>query len=448
MTATQRAIPLPVRLVRRPRPLSPGILMVGAVLLIPALLWLGARPLSARFASPTAAIQSLTNLLAVVGFSALALNLVLGGRLPVMDRLFDGLDRLYRVHRLIGRAVIFLIAPHALWLIGSAAWSSGLPALRILLPSGRSVLFAGLAALVGLSVALYLTVFARLRHETFVWVQRSFGLIFLVGAYHAFSMGGTKAASRPLTLYLAGLAAAGLAAWVYRSLLGGRLARRHRYRVKAVNRPDVDVVELVLAPEGEPVRHDPGQFLFISLDHPAVSREPHPFSIASAPDALFLRIVVKAAGDYTDRLLAIEPGAEARIEGAYGRFSHHRFPNRKQVWIAGGIGVTPFLSMARSLEHQDYEVDFYYCTEDLARSYYLDEFYAIADQDPRFRVAAIRRDALGLITAQDILAASGDLAEKDILICGPPPMIRSLRQQLVEAGIPPERIHAEGFDFR
>jgi ferredoxin-NADP reductase len=109
------------------------------------------------------------------------------------------------------------------------------------------------------------------------------------------------------------------------------------------------------------------------------------------------------------------------------------------------VGVTPFLSMARSLDGKPYDIDFYYCTERADDAFFLDELFALADRSPRFRVIPIRRDSLGFITAEDIRAASGDPVKQDIFICGPPVMIASLRQQFAARGVPASQIHYEDF---
>ena len=90
----------------------------------------------------------------------------------------------------------------------------------------------------------------------------------------------------------------------------------------------------------------------------------HPFTISSAPHEDVVRVTVKALGDYTSRLQElIEPGMPAVIGGPHGRFSHWRGTER-QVWIAGGVGVAPFLSWLRALDGQlPHRVDFFYSAD-------------------------------------------------------------------------------------
>ena len=107
--------------------------------------------------------------------------------------------------------------------------------------------------------------------------------------------------------------------------------------------------------------------------------------------------------------------------------------------------MTPFLSMARSPIDDNYEIDLYYCTEDAEDAVFTQELLEISDRNPRFRIIFIRRASLGFITADDIRGVSGELTEQDIFICGPPLMIRNLRQQFTALGVRRSQIHSEDF---
>jgi predicted ferric reductase/mono/diheme cytochrome c family protein len=448
-----------------------GPLALAVVCAAPIVLWARSAPLESRFDGSFATLTSVAVLCALAGTSAFALNLVLGARLRFVEAFFGGLDRMYAAHRLNGQVAFVLLLGHAVLILSSRATVSRETALDLLGPGAGWTVFAGVLAFAALTVAILLTLFARLGHELFVYVQRSFGFIFLVATYHVFTTDGAADDSAALNVYLAALATLGLAAFAYRSLLGSVLVRRRRYRVRAVNRLDEFVTEIVMEPLGEPLEFDAGQFVFVNFRSPTLrerfrpfdlsvrrqvfsirpgeaSNQFHPFSITSAPHERTLRITVKAVGDYTRALRSLEEGAEAVVEGPYGSFSHHGLPRRKQVWLAGGIGVTPFLSMARSLRYaNEPTVDFYYCVEHAEEAHFLDELREVGARRNDFRVSLVPRDQVGFLTAERLASETDDLAEREILICGPPAMIDSLRSQLTAQGVPRERIHAEEFGF-
>jgi predicted ferric reductase len=305
-----------------------------------------------------------------------------------------------------------------------------------------------------MTVAIVVTLLVRVNHELFVYVQRSFGVVFLGATYHVFTSSGPRSDSRALNLYLVALATLGIAAFVYRSVFGNLLVRRRRYRVVGVNRLDENVTEFELEPRGESLPFAPGQFVFVCFHSPVLERQfrPllrnqfHPFSITSAPDEKTLRITVKAVGDYTRAMRLLEPGAEAVVEGPYGSFGAEA-KNERQVWIAGGIGVTPFLSMARSRNGGGPQVDFYYCVERAPEAHFVDELHSIARDRDGFRIELVPRETDGFLTGERLAAENEALASTDVLLCGPPAMIDSLRPQLLARGVARERFHAEEFGF-
>src|SRR3970040_78401 len=108
-------------------------------------------------------------------------------------------------------------------------------------------------------------------------------------------------------------------------------------------------------------KHRAGQFLFVRFPSEKDLNESHPFTISSAPSEDVLRLTIKASGNFTRDLFSnLKAGSDAVVEGAYGSFDY-RTGGGKQIWVAGGIGITPFLSFIRDLETDlGHDVDFYY----------------------------------------------------------------------------------------
>jgi predicted ferric reductase len=403
---------------------------------------------AAAFSSTAGSLRAVGQLAGMVGYVAFATNLVLGARIPAVERLFGALDRMYRFHRRLGASVAALLVVHVALMIGSQALLSPVAAVALVQPDSGWRVFAGVLAAAPFAVVLVLTLVPRLGHEAFVRVHRFLGVVFGIAALHALRVSAFAAESPVLKGYLFAVTGAGIAAWMYRSGLGRSLVRRHYYKVAEVRPLHPLVNEVTLTPLEEPLKFSPGQLVFIGIDDEAVTRELHPFSITSAPGEEELRLVVKAIGDYTTDLRNVAPGAWAMVEGPYGGFWHDSSKIRRQIWIAGGIGVTPFLSIARSFDPTDHEVDFYYATEDAESALFLDELFAIADQHPELRVIPFRADSLGFLTAQDVRAASGDLSDTHIFMCGPPAMMLSLATQFEDLGVPERQLHYEDFRLR
>lgn len=424
-----------------------------------------------RFRSVTASIVAVGVLFGLLGIAGFAANIILGARLPFAPRLLGGLERLYSVHRTNGRVAYLLVLLHVVFIATGRALESPDAALALFTFGSGPVIALGLAAFAGMTAAIAATLYARLTHETFVYVQRSFGFVFVLAAVHAFMTAGVKASSRPLTVYLALLALIAIAAFAYRSLFANLLVRRFDYSVTEVNKLDSSVVEIKMEPLDRPLVSRPGQFVFVTfyseafharfhpvsmaseggsaivILRPGDARDQfHPFSLTSTPADRHLSLVIKAVGDFTTALHVLEPGARARVEGPYGEFSFLDVRNRRQVWIAGGIGITPFLSMARSKPPDDFEITLFWGVNDRAQAYFAEELNAVAEELPGFSFHLVPEDEAGFISVASV-EEHVDLRSSDILIVGPPAMERSLREQFLAAGVSPDRIHSERFAF-
>ena len=422
-----------------------GWLVIAVIGLIPMIIWLSTVDFTVRFTGPAAILKSLANLSALTGTAVFSINMILAARTRFIERIMGEFDQMYRIHRTLGYAVPLLLIAHALLVTASKSIQSLAAGLILFTPAAGWNVFIGVLALIGLVIALLIPLLRGLSHEAFLIVHRFAGIMFLLGASHVLLVPVTWTLPVPLIVYLITLMGAGVLAFLYRSLLGYFSVRRYRYRIEQVNPLGNSAVELVLEPLSMALTYHSGQFVFVTIEDTPLPRETHPFSIASAPEDEKVRIVIKALGNYTSSLQKLQPEGTALLEGPYGGFSYTKIANKRQVWIAGGIGITPFLSMARSLGKAAYDIDFYYCTELADDAFYIDELYELSDQNLHLRVIPIRRDSLGLITAEDILGVSGELTQQDILICGPPIMIHSLRSQFMARGVAPNQIHYEDF---
>jgi predicted ferric reductase len=415
--------------------------VIAAVVVFPLVPWLMVGSLEDRF-SANATLKSVANLAAFFAVAAWAANLMLASRVRPIERAVGGLEQLYGLHRRLGVIVLVLATIHAVFLTLHAGGS----ALDLYLPSAGWSTFSGVVALVLLIGFVVASLVGRLSYQTFVLVQRLLGAAFVLGAFHAIAVRGTAASSLALTIYLACLTAAGVASLGYR-LIGARLGvGRHSYRVDAVRRLADDAVEIVMAPVARPLEFQAGQFLYATFHQDGIPRESHPFTIASAP-AGELRIAVKRFGDFTSLVMHLRPGAEAQLEGPFGSFHLSDDSVHAQTWIAGGIGITPFLSWARSLD-ASIPIDLYYCTPGAEQAHFLDELFDIADRYPRFRVIPIRKSSLGRLSVDDIEAVNPNVSNGHVFVCGPQVMIHNIRTGFAARGMSPHVIHSENFDFR
>jgi predicted ferric reductase len=404
-------------------------------------------------------IMYVGEIFATTAIVLLSCSLVLATRAPLLERFFGGLDRMYLWHRWSAVAGVVLLPLHS-----ALVTSAPDPYLNEL----GSVL--GQVALLGLVLLLLWALAPRLSavtrriptqvHRWFMQYQRWFtlhrltGLFVVAGLVHGALVDPVLRRSTILLGWYVAVAAVGTAAYVYRELFLRFFSRRwqYDYTVKAINRLDPRALEVMLAPTARPLPFLAGQFVFVRFGGSS-EWERHPFTVSSAPQERDLRLSIEALGDYTQYLsVTLQPGAPAIVSIAFGLFDY-RQGTREQVWIAGGIGITPFRSWIRAFpteQQMEFDIDLYYTVRSEDEALFLDEIRTAATQYPSFRphISYSQRD--GSLTMEHIVETSGGgtIVTKDVYMCGPSGMTESFQHSLRKLGVPPIHIHFEHFTFR
>jgi predicted ferric reductase len=433
-----------------------GPATIGALVVVQALLWSVARPAG----EPTP--RYLGQLLGAEAVLLLSIGLVLISTLPWIEEWFDGIDRAAIWHRRVAITGLILMVPHlmlssnpngtsvggALGLIGVLGLVT--LALWAILPRWQSVVPKPLRRLV--IAARDAPVLRDVRrifggYDRWRALHRSTGLFVAAGFAHGVLDGTPFDAAPVLRWSYVAVGGIGVGFYVYRELLARFFMSLHDYQVAAVRGIEDGLVEVSLRPIGKGVDFVAGQFAMVYLEAKDGWHR-HPFTISSAPDEGVVRFTVKALGDYTSRLRElIEPGMPAVIGGPHGRFTHWKGTDR-QVWIAGGVGVAPFLSWLRALDEDlPHRVDFFYSAP--GEPAFAPEIRKIADRYGSLHPHLINTSIDGRLTVARVLAdAGGDARGLSVFMCGPEPMLRSFQSGLQSAGVPSRRIHREFFDWR
>ncbi|MEK7102962.1 MAG: FAD-binding oxidoreductase, partial [Patescibacteria group bacterium] len=313
----------------------------------------------------------------------------------------------------------------------------------------------GKLALLVLFVILALTLYAykKLGHDRWKIVHKFIGLALALGVVHAFYVPGEVSVIPLLRYYLLLIGLVGISAFLWRTVFQMFKRNEYEYEFVSVNNLGAEIYEVVLRPLHKKISHMPGQFAFVRIIQGAYDKKSHPFTISSSPDDQYIRFSIKALGDYTKSLAAIASGTRCRIEGPFGRFTYSTTPETHQLWVAGGIGVTPFLSMARFFKDQGstmgYDIDMYYSGKSLEELVFLKELREIAAALKQgFRVHTFDSSKQGHLTAGIIAQEIKDVQGRDMFICGPMAMMDALSGQLVLLGLPSSKIHKEDFALR
>ena len=434
-----------------------GPVTIGALLAGYVLLWLVARPAH----EPTGAYVG--QLIGAMSVLLLSAALVLISSLPLVEEWFDGIDRAAIWHRRMAITGLVLLAVHiplasspihsrwggplgaiGVWgMVALAAWA--------ILPRWQSVVPGPLRATIkALKDAPVIRDVRKVFGGYDRWRQlhRLTGVFVAAGFFHGLLDGSMFPHSPVLRWTYVAAGGTGLAFYLYRELLARFFASLHDYEVHQVAAVGDGLVEVTLFPIGRPVTFVPGQFALLYIEAKDGWHR-HPFTIASAPAEGVLRVTVKALGDYTSRLEELlEPGMPAVVGGPHGRFNHAK-GTRDQVWIAGGVGIAPFLSWMRSLaEHPPPgQVDLFYAFTG-GPAPFADELVAIAAGSTSVRVHLVDSAVDGRLDVARVLGTSADPARLSAFMCGPEAMLRDFQRSLRAAGVKPRNIHREYFDWR
>jgi ferredoxin-NADP reductase len=184
----------------------------------------------------------------------------------------------------------------------------------------------------------------------------------------------------------------------------------------------------------------------------------HAFSIVSAPFEDEIAIATRMRDSAYKRALGSLPGgAPARLDGPFGSLTLHNKRARPAVFVAGGIGITPFVSILRQAAHDRLAQDLMllYTNRRPEDAAFLEELQGLERANGRFRLVATMTEMqgssrpwqgqTGLLDAETIAAATRSLPESIFYLAGPPGMVETLRRTLAEAGVDEDDIRAEEF---
>lgn len=412
---------------------------------------------------PRPLLDELSSGVALAATSMLLMEFVLSGRFRPISRR-TGIDATMRFHQLVARPVTVLLLIHP-FLYTTPMRQAPLPwdaTGQASLGLDAAAILAGIAAwalLGALVISAVLRDHGTWRYET--WrLSHGIGaaLIAGFGVYHAVAAGrySSHPALAAFWLTLLGLA---LLTLVMVYLVRPLLQMRHPYRVVAVRWLALKIWEVTIAPiRGRALSFEPGQFVWLTLHRSPFSIREHPFSIASAPiDKDRLSFVIKEVGDFTRRIGQVAVGAPAYVDGPHGALTLGARPAAGIVFLAGGVGIAPILSMLRQLRanRDSRPLKLVYGNrvkeqivhgdelEAMTRALDLSVTHVLSEPPEGWRGPVGMIDE-SLIRCQ---CECPDRAGWLYVVCGPPPMIDAAEDALVAMGIPAGRIVSEKFAY-
>lgn len=392
-------------------------------------------------------IEGLIFLAQASGLSAsvlISINFLLATRAKFLEKAFNGLDKVYLYHNIIGNLAFISAVLHPVFLI-IASLPYNLSKLY-LIPSINNIPYLlGILALYTLILLVSLTIFIDLPYKFWKKTHEFIGLVIIFGGIHSLLVSSDISYYLPLRIWMITINSIALIAYLYKRFFYYIYIPKDNYEIKNINQDgDYLLMELLKNNNSKSISFKPGQFAFFSLNNDR--RNDHPFSILSE-DGDTLKIGTKLVGEFTFSLLKLLPGSKINVFGPFGNFSNNLFRHNKMLWISGGIGITPFLSMANSLRGNE-SVTMIHSARSNEPKIFINLFLEYAKINPNFRFILHYSNIHGRLTADKIEKYLPLDNEIQVYTCGPNEMMEMVAEELPSKGIIKRKIIYEDFSLK
>lgn len=393
--------------------------------------------------------------LGFVGLAMLWLQFALTARFRGIAASF-GVDAMLHFHRQAGLVAFAFVLAHPLILfLARPAY------LEYLDPRASLVRALALWALLGSLVLLVgLTLWRRPLGLAYELWRASHGLLALlvvfIGLVHVLRVGYYISDPWKQALWI-GLTAVVILLLVHARIVKPLQMRRRPYRVTEVRRERGRTWTVAVEPEGhEGMRFLPGQFAWVTFGGSPFSLQQHPFSFSSSALGEKLEFTIKELGDFTSRIGTLEPGTRAFLEGPYGAFTLDP-EAQSAVFIAGGIGITPAVSMLRTLRDRGdrRRLLLVYGNARWENVAFREELEQLEGELDLRVVHVLEEPPAGWegetgFVDEGVLQRHlppGDEARTEYFVCGPDAMMDVVETFLLARGVPLGRLHSERFNI-
>ena len=373
----------------------------------------------------------------------MAWSFVLALRPRFLERFFGGLDSMYRSHRWAGALAVVAMFLHTR---AEPEIEGGIRGASESLADQAEGLAGTGETMLYILVALSLIRWFPYRYWR--WTHKLLGIPFAFACYHFFTAEKTYANGSAWGWYFGLIMAAGLGTYLWRVVVRDMLAQGKRYRITSAERDDTTTT-IEMAPLGDALGHRAGQFAFVKLQSKGM-REPHAFTVASSPESGVLRFHIRELGDWSAKLRRMDDlvGTDVIVEGPYGQFEPFGHAGGRTVWVAGGVGITPFLAALDSLQpapeserpHLIYAVR----TRENATAISVLEH---AEAEGRITLTVHESATTGRLSSDRMASLFPDgLAGAHVAMCGPTGLIADLGA--VARSLGADEVETEDFDIR
>jgi predicted ferric reductase len=217
------------------------------------------------------------------------------------------------------------------------------------------------------------------------------------------------------------------------------IVKKYKAKVIAIENKIEGVYTLTLNPEKGRFRYSPGQFLHIAIDsdYDGASQWPESrcFSLQTSPEETYAQITYAVKGDFTTKMeQVIKMGSEVWLKLPYGELFDQEHNRNHTVFISGGTGITPYLSLFTDTSFSDYKKPVLYAGfRSSIFNLYMNEIQKAVSINPNLIVNNVYQDVDGILDIDRIFTENA--VDASYFISGPPVMIKLFKQKLISKGV-------------
>ena len=385
----------------------------------------------------------------LIGFLFLSILIFSGETARFFDKFF-GINKIILFQRKFALITsLFVILHPILFILSSKSILPYIIPNFTALPLTLGIISLYFFIIIALSSALY----KRISYKIWQYIHILTYLLFFFSLYHATNLGSDSGFFPIKASYIIILILIILGIF-YRTYYKIKQRFSEKFYLKEIKKETEDTFTLILETKRN-FSFKAGQFCFLRLNRKGINAR-HPISISGSPDEKDLRFTIKLKGRFTKEALNLKVGEEVNVEGPFGIFTIEdaiRKNNNNLVFIAGGVGITPFFSMIKSNLHSNIKKDIllFYCSRTIKGTIFKKELDSI-DEKLLKKVYILSEDECqgnvkenGIINKSIIAKYAKDINNSVFFICGPEPMKNCVIKELRELGVKKENIIIEDF---
>ncbi|MDD5152594.1 MAG: ferric reductase-like transmembrane domain-containing protein [Candidatus Pacebacteria bacterium] len=396
--------------------------------------------------NPGSFLIALGRLAGLLSEFLILIQLLLISRFSFVEKEY-GFDKLADLHRKIGLFLgIFLISHPLLLTFGYAKLNNiNFAKQFITFQTGWSGVFTATVAFLIIVITAFISTKAirnKIKYEVWYFAHLPLYIAVAIAFGHQVNTGDMSQGGAIFYWYLINLVAVGTLV-AFRFIKPAYSFFKHSFVIEKIVKENDNVYSIYIAGKKmEQYKFASGQYATLIFLQKNMWFH-HPFSFSDSHNGENLRFTVKSSGDFTSKIENLKKGTRVWIDGPLGTFTLEKSINKKYLFIAGGIGITPILSIMKSIEDKKSAILLYsnkrkeeiIFQKEIAESG-IETYYFNTDPGVGNR-----------INDQKIAKFCSDYKDRDIYLCGPIQMTSSLMQSIKNNGVSSEQIHFEKFNY-